>query len=59
MYGIIGASGVLGQRIVQRLLDRDVPLRLFTREPSKLEGLAGRTDIRRADLRAGATAQPA
>jgi uncharacterized protein YbjT (DUF2867 family) len=53
MYGIIGASGVLGQRIVQRLLDRDVPLRLFTREPSKLEGLAGRTDIRRADLRGG------
>lgn len=52
MYGIVGASGVLGGRIAGKLLDRGDAARLFTREPRKLDGPRGRgAEVVRADLR--------
>lgn len=51
MYLVVGASGVLGSRIVERLLKNNVPVRAVTRNPEKLEKLKSRgVDVIHGDL---------
>lgn len=49
---IIGASGRLGSRIGQRLLERGKPVRAVSRDPARLADLQGRgAEVIRGDLR--------
>ncbi len=40
MIVIAGGTGTLGQRLVPRLVDRGIPVRVFTRDASRAQGLA-------------------
>ena len=40
MIVIAGGTGTLGQRLVPRLVDRGLPVRVFTRDASRARGLA-------------------
>jgi uncharacterized protein YbjT (DUF2867 family) len=49
---VIGASGVLGSRIVERLLHKNLPVRAVSRNPDKLERLKSKSvDLLQGDLR--------
>ncbi len=51
MHVVIGASGVLGSRIVERLLGKNLQVRAVTRNPEKLEKLKSNgVDVIRGDL---------
>jgi len=51
MHLIVGASGQLGSRVAQRLLDAGEPVRAVTRHPQRLEALATRgAEVIQGDL---------
>ncbi|MFC5404163.1 SDR family oxidoreductase [Cohnella soli] len=44
MIGIIGATGTIGDALLKRLVDLDVPARALSREPEKLRARLGEKD---------------
>lgn len=51
MHLVVGASGVLGSRIVERLLKNNLPVRVVSRNPEKLDKLQSKgVDVVRGDL---------
>jgi len=59
MILITGATGTVGQELVTQLLEADQPVRVFTRDASKLSGLAGKVEIAEGDLYQPETLEPA
>ena len=52
MIVIAGGTGTLGQRLVPRLVDRGLPVRVFTRDASRARGLAqGEFEVFVGDVR--------
>ena len=52
MIVVAGGTGRLGQRLVPRLVERGVPVRVFTRDASRARGLAqGEFEVFVGDVR--------
>ncbi|CAN5905313.1 hypothetical protein BH11GEM2_BH11GEM2_35980 [soil metagenome] len=60
MILVAGATGTLGSRLVQRLLARNLPVRVLTRDPARADGLAALgAEVVRGDLRDDASVRRA
>ncbi|MGH2867248.1 MAG: SDR family oxidoreductase [Solirubrobacteraceae bacterium] len=51
MIAVAGGTGRLGTRLVRRLTDRGLPVRVLTRDPSRAQHLAGAAEIVTCDVR--------
>lgn len=56
MIAIVGGTGQMGRDLATRLVDRGLPVRILTREPTRIPGaLLDRVEAVRADVREPAT----